>query len=168
MCCAALSCSVLPNSLWPHGLQNARPLCPSPSPEVCPSSCPLYQWCHPAISPSDALFSFCPQSVPASGTFPVNQLLASDDQNTGTSASVLPMSVQDWFPLRLTDLFSLLSKGFSEVFSRTTGINSSALYLFYSPPLTDIHDPQNDLSLDYIYLFQQSNVSAFQHSLGLS
>ena len=73
-CC----CSVtqLYPTLWPHGLQNVRPSCPSPSPEVFPSSCPLHWWCHPAISSSGALFSFCPQSFPASGTFPMNQLLA--------------------------------------------------------------------------------------------
>ena len=64
--------SVMSDSVRPHGLQHTRPLCPSPSPEVCPSSCPLHQWCHPAISSSDALFSFCPQSFPASGTFPMS------------------------------------------------------------------------------------------------
>ena len=109
------------DSMHPHGLQQARPLCPSPSPEVCPSSCPLYLWCHPAISSSDALFSFCPQSFPASGTFPMSQLFASDDHNTevSTSASVLPTSIQGWFPLRLTGLISLLSKGLLGVFSST-------------------------------------------------
>ena len=88
--------------------RRARPLCPSPSPKACPSSCPWHQWCHPAISSSDTLFS-CPQSFPASGTFPMSQLLASGDQNTGvsTSASVLPMSIQGWFPLRSTDLFAI-------------------------------------------------------------
>ena len=75
------------DSLWPHGLQHARPLCPSPSPGVCLSSYPLHWWCHPVISSSGALFFFCPQSFPASGTFPMSQLLASDDQNTGVSTS---------------------------------------------------------------------------------
>ena len=86
--------------LRPHGLQHAGPPCPSPSPEVW-SSCPLHWWCHPAVSSSDALFSFCPQSFPASGTFPMSQLFTSDDQNTGgsASASVLPISIQSWFPL---------------------------------------------------------------------
>ena len=99
-----------------------RPLCPSPPPEVCPSSCPLHWWCHPAISSSDALFSFFPQSFPASGTFPMSQLFASDDQNTGVSASasVLPVNTQGWFPLRMTGLISLLSKRLSGVFSSTT------------------------------------------------
>ena len=100
---------VMSDSLWPSGLQHARPPCASPSPEVCPSSCPLHWWCHPAISSSDALFSFCPQSFPASGTFPMSQLFMPDDQNTGVSASasVLPRSIQGWFPLRLTGLISL-------------------------------------------------------------
>ena len=94
---------VVSDSFWPHGMQHARPLCPSPSPKVCPSSCPSHRWCHPAISSSDALFSFCPQSFPASGTFPMSQMFASDNQNTGvsTSASVLTMSMQGWFSLRL-------------------------------------------------------------------
>ena len=92
---------------------------------ICPSSCSLHQWCCPSISFSDTLFSFCPQPFPASETFPISQLFTSDDQNTGVSAliSVLPMSSQGWFPLRLTleifGLISLLSKGLSEVlFSR--------------------------------------------------
>ena len=96
---------VMPDSLQPHGRQHTGPLCPSPSPKVCPSSCPLHQWCHPDTSSSDALFSFCPQSFPASRTS-VSQLFTSDDQNTGASASasVLPKSIQGWFPLRLTGL----------------------------------------------------------------
>ena len=104
--------SVMSDSFRPHGLQHTRPLCPSPSPGVHPSSCPLYQWCHPAISSSDTFFSFCPQSFPASGTFPMSQLFTSDDQNTGVSASAsaFPMSTQGWFPLRLNGLASLLSK----------------------------------------------------------
>ena len=96
------------NSLWPHGLQHARPLCPSPSPQICLSSCPLYWWYHPAISSSDALFSLCPQSFPASGTFPMNQQFTLDDQNIGVSTSVVPMNIQGWFPLRLTGLITLV------------------------------------------------------------
>ena len=112
---------VVSNSLQPHGLQHARPPCPSPSPGVCPSSCSLHQWC-PAISSSDAFFSFCPQSFPASGTFAKSCLFTSDDQNTGASAlsSVLPVNIQGWSPLRLTGLISLMSKGLSGVFSSTT------------------------------------------------
>ena len=115
------SCPVVSDSLQPHGLQHTRPPSPSPSPTVCPSSCSLHQWCHPAISSSDTLLSFCPQSFPASGTFPMSRLFASGDQNTGASASasVLPMRFQGWFPLRLTGLISLLSKGLSGVFSST-------------------------------------------------
>ena len=110
---------VLSDSLRPHGLQHARPPCPSsPSPEVCPSSCPLHRWFHPAISSFDTLFSFCPLPFPASGTFPMSQLFASSNQNTGASASVIPMSVQGWFPLRLTCLI-LLAKGLSGVLSST-------------------------------------------------
>ena len=113
-----LSHPVVSDSLWPHGLQHSRSFCTSPeTPEVCPSSCPLHWWYHPAISSSDALFSFYLQSFPALGTFPMSHLFVSDDQNPGASASasVLPISVQDWFPLRLIDLISLLSKGLSEV-----------------------------------------------------
>ena len=121
---------VMSDSLRPHGLQHTRPLCPSPSPEVCPSSCPLHRWCHPVISSSDALFFFCPHSFPASGIFPMSQLFTSDDQNTAvsTSASVLSMNIQGWFPLRLTGLISLLPKGLSGVFSSTTAgcINSNS------------------------------------------
>ena len=114
----------------------------SPSPKVFPSSCPLYQWCHPAVSSSDTLFSFCPQSFPASGTFPVSQLFASGDQSTGAlvSASVLPVSIQGWFPLRLTGLISLLSRGLLGIFPATQfeGINSLMLCLLYGPTLTSI------------------------------
>ena len=114
------SCSVMSNSLLPRGLQHTRPPCPSPFPKVCSSSCPLHLWHHPAFSSSDALFFFCPQSFPASGTFPVSHLFASGDQNTGASASpsVLPTGIQGWFPLRLTGLI-LLSKGLSGVICST-------------------------------------------------
>ena len=113
---------VMSDSLWPHGLQHTRPPCPSPSPGVCPSSCSLHRWCHPAISSSDALFSFCLQSFLAWGIFPVSHLFTSDDQNTVTYASawILPVNIQGWSPLRLTGLISLLSKGLSGVFSHTT------------------------------------------------
>ena len=108
-------------TLW-NDPMHARPPCPSPSPKVCPSSCPSHQWYHPAISFSDALFSICPQSFPESGTFPMSQLFALGDQNTGASASasVLPMNIQDWFPLGLTGLISLQSKGPLRIFCNTT------------------------------------------------
>ena len=95
---------VMSDSFWPHRLQHARPPCPSPSPEIFPSSCPLHQWCHPVISSSDDLFS-CPQSFPALGTFPMSQLFTSDEQNTGASASAsneysgLIAFRIDWFDL---------------------------------------------------------------------
>ena len=130
------SCLIVCDILRSHGLQHARPPCLLPSPKVCPSSCPLQQWCHPVVSSSDILFSFCPQSFPASGTFSMSWLFTSGDQNTGASASasVLPMSIQGLFPLRLTGLISLLSKGLLGVFSSTRfkGINSLAFCLLYN------------------------------------
>ena len=122
LCMLLFSRPVVCDSLWLHRLQHARPPWPSPSPEVFPSSCPLHWWCHPATSSSDTLFSFCPQSFPASRTFPMSRLFPSNDQNTGASASasILPTSIHGWFPLRLTGLISLLSKGLSRVFFSTT------------------------------------------------
>ena len=112
---------VMSDSSQPHESQHARPPCPSPTPGAYWNSCPLSQWCHPAISTSDALFSFCPQSFPASGSFSMSQLLATDDKSTGVSASasVLPVSIQGWSALRLTGLISLLPKGLSGLFSST-------------------------------------------------
>ena len=117
--------AVVSNSLWHHGLQHAQPSYPSPSPGVCPGSCSLLWWCCPAISSFDALFSFCPQSSPESGTFPVSCLSASDDQTTRASgsASVLLVNIQGWSPLRLTGWVSLLSMGLSGVVSSTIGRN---------------------------------------------
>ena len=108
-------------TLLSHELQHARPPCPSLFPGVCSNSCPLSQWCNPAISCSVIPLSSCPQFFPASGSFPVSQLLASGGQSIGASAlaSVLPMNVQGWFPLGLTGLISLLSKGLAGVFSST-------------------------------------------------
>ena len=116
------SCSVVSNSLWPHGLQHARLPCPSPTPRACSNSCPSGQWCHPTISSSVVPFPSCLQSSSASGSFPMNWLFTSGDQSIGASdlASVLPMTIQDWFPLGLTGWISLQSKGLSRVFSNTT------------------------------------------------
>ena len=114
--------SHLSDSLLPLGLQHARLPCPLLSPRVCLNSCPLSWWCHPTILSSVAPFSSCLQSFPASRFFPVSQLFASGGQHIGASASasVLPMSIQGWFPLGLTGLISLLPKGFLRVFSSTT------------------------------------------------
>ena len=114
--------SVLSDSLWPHGLQHTRLPCPSPTPGACSNLCPLSWWCHPVISSSLVPFSSCLQSFPASGSFPMSQFFALGGQSIGASASasVLPMHIQDWFPLGLTGLISLLSKELSRVFSNTT------------------------------------------------
>ena len=100
------SCSVVSNSLWPHGLHHARLPCPSPSPGTCSNSCPLSQWCHPTIFSSVVPFSSCPQSFPASGSFLLSWLFTSGGQSIGASvsASVLLMTIKDWFPLGLTAL----------------------------------------------------------------
>ena len=114
--------SVMSNSLLPHESQHARPPCPSPTPRVHPNSCPLSRWCHPTILSSVVPFSSCPQSLPASGSFPMSQLSAWGGQSIGVSASasVLPMNTQDWSPLGWTGWISLQSKGLSRVFSNTT------------------------------------------------
>ena len=113
--------SVMSDSLWPRGLQHARPPYPSPTPGVCSNSCPLSRWCHPTISSFVVPFS-CLQSFPASGFWPMSQFFTSGGQSIGAyaSSSVLPMNIQDWFPLGLTGLISLQSKGLSRVFSNTT------------------------------------------------
>ena len=118
--------SAVSNSLWPHGLQHDRLPCPSPTPGAYSNSCPSSQWCHPTVSSSVSPFSPCLQSFPASGSFPMSQFFASGGQSTGVSASasVLPMSVQDWtiptIPLGWTGWISLQSKGLSRIFSNTT------------------------------------------------
>ena len=114
--------SVVSDSLWPHGPQHARPPCPSPTPRVYSNSCPLSRWYHPTISSSVIPFSSCLQSFPASGSFTVSQFFTSGGQCIGVSASasVLPMNIQDWFPLGWTGWISLQSKRRSRVFSNTT------------------------------------------------
>ena len=115
------SCSVVSDALRPHESQHTRPPCPSPTPGVHSDSCPLSQWCHLAISSSVIPFS-CPQSLPASESFPVSQLFTWVGQSIGISAStsVLPMNTQDWSPLEWTGWISLQSKGLSRVSSNTT------------------------------------------------
>ena len=114
------------DSLQPHGLQHARPPCLSPTPRVYPNSCPLSRWCHPTISSSVIPFSSCLQSFPASGQF-----FASGGQSirASASASVLPINIQDWFPLGWTGWISLQSKGLSKVFSN----NNFCIYNCTSP-----------------------------------
>ena len=118
------------DSLQPHGLQHAGLPCPSVSPVLCSYSCPLSQWCYLTISSFAAPVSSCPQSFPASWSFPVSQLFPSGGQSIGASpsASALPVNLQHWFPLRLTGLISLLSKGFSRVLTSTTVL---VFFLFF-------------------------------------
>ena len=116
------SLSVVSDSLRHHGPQHARPPCPSPTPGVYTNSCPVNRWCHPTISSFVIPFSSHLQSFPASGSFPMSHFFTSGGQSIGVSASaaVLPMNIQDWFPLGWTDWISLQSKGLSRVFSNTT------------------------------------------------
>ena len=127
--------SLVSESLWPHEPQHARPSCPSPTPGVYPNPCPLSQWCHPTISSSVIPFSFCPQSFPASGSFPMSQLFASGGQSMGVSAStsVLPMNTQDWTHLGWTGWIFLQSKGLSRPSPtpQFKSINSSVLSFLY-------------------------------------
>ena len=123
--CAHFSSVQSLSHIWlfqPHESHHARPPCPSPTPGVHSNSRPSSQWCHPAISSSVIPFSSCPQSLPASESFPMSQLFAWGGPSTGVSAlaSVLPMNIQDWSPLEWTSWISLQSKGLSRVFSNTT------------------------------------------------
>ena len=146
------SCSVVSDSLWPHGLQHARPPCPLPTPRVYPNPCPLNWWCHPTISSSVIPFSSCSQSFSASGSFQMSQIFASGGQNFGvsSSASVFPMNIQDWFLLGWTGWISLQSKGLSRVSSNTT----VQKYQFFGAQLSSqsnshtIHDYQKNHRLD--------------------
>ena len=119
---AQFSCTVMSNSLKPHGLQQAKLPCPSPTTGTCSNSCPSSRLCHSTISSSVVPFSSCLQSFPASGFFQMSQFFASGGQSIGVSASasVLPMNIEDWFPLGWTGFISLQSKGLSRVFSNTT------------------------------------------------
>ena len=150
--------SVMSDSLQPHELQHTRPPCPSPTPGVHSNSCPSSRWCHPAISSSVFSFSSCPQSLPASESFPMSQLFAWGGQSTGVSAlaSFLPKNTQDWSPLEWTGWISLQSKGLSRVFSNITVQKhqffsiqlSSHMYGCVSPILPSIHDHWKNNSLD--------------------
>ena len=119
---SSFTCSVVSNTLRPHGLWHARPPCPSPTPSVYSNACSLSRCCHPNISSSVIPFSSRFQSFPASGSFQMSQFFISGGQSIGVSASasVLPVNIQDWFPLGWTGWISLLSKELSRVFSNTT------------------------------------------------
>ena len=138
------SCSVVSDSLRPHESQHARPLCPSTSPGVHSNSHPLSQWCHPAISSSVVPFSSCPQSLPASESFPVSQLFAWGGQSTEVSAlaSFLPKNTQGWSPC------SPRNSQESSPTPQFKSINSSALSFLHSQTLTSIHDHWKNHSLD--------------------
>ena len=127
-----------------HGLQHARPPCPSPTPGIYSNSCSSSKWYHPTISSSVIAFSSYFQSFPASGSFPMSQFFASSDQSirVSASASVFPMNIQDWSPLGWAGWISLQSKGLSRVFSNTTVQKHHffSAQLFYNPTLTSIHD----------------------------
>ena len=143
--------SVVSDSLRTHESQHARPPCSSQTPGVHPNSCPLCWWCCPAISSSVVPFSFCPQSLQASGSFPISQFLSGGGQSIGVSASalVLPMNTQDWSPLGWTGWISLQSKGLSRVFSNTT-VQKHQFFgaQLHSPTLTSIYDHWKNHSLD--------------------
>ena len=146
------SCSVVSDSLRPHESQHARPPYQSPTPGVHPDSRPSSKWCHPAISSSVVPFSSCPQSLPASGSFPMSQLFAWGGQSTGVAAlaSFLPKKSQGWSPSEWTGWISCSPRD-SQESSPTPqfkSINSSALSLLHSPTLTSIHDHRKNHSLD--------------------
>ena len=143
------SCSVMSDSLRPHGLLHARPPCPSPTPWVYSNSCPSSQRCHTTISSSVIPFSSRRQSFSATGSFQMSQFFASGGQSIRVSAStsVLPMNIEDCFLLGCTGWISWETKGLSRVFSNTS-INSLALSFLYSPTLTRIHDYCKNHSLD--------------------
>ena len=163
------SCSVVSNSLRPHGLQHARLPCPSPPPRTYSNSCPLSQWFHPTISSSVISFSSCLKSFPAPGSFPGSQFFASGGQSIRVSAtaSFLPMSIQDWFPLGWIGWIPLQSKGLSRVFSNTTlqkhQFFSAQLFLWSNSHIHTWLLEKPQLWQDEPY--QQSKVSAFYYTV---
>ena len=160
------------NCLWPHGLQHTRLPCPSPTPRAYSNSCPSRPWCHPTTWSSAVLFSSCPQSFPASGSFPLSQFFTSGGQRIGAlaSASVLPMNIWNWFSLGWTGWISLLSKILSRIFSNTTVQKHQffGVSFLYSQTLTSIHDYWKNHSFDWMDLCQQSNVCFLICCLGWS
>ena len=157
--------SVVLNSWTPHELQHTRLPCPPPIPWVCSNSCPLSQWCHPTISSSVILFSSRLQSFPASGSFPLSWLFTSGGQSIGASASasVFPINIQSWYPLKLAGFISLLSQGLSRAFFRTTVWKHR--YFSIQPSVESnshiVLDYWKNHSFDWMNLFQVSVVPAF-------
>ena len=156
-----LSCSVVSGSLTPHRLQQARLSCPSLSLGVCSNSCPLSQWCYRTILSSAFPFSFCLQSFPASGSFPMSWLFASSGQHIGASAlaSVLPMNIQSWFSLELTE--SPRDSQESSPAPQFESICSLVLSLLYGPALTSLYGYWKSHSFDYTELCQKNDDFAF-------
>ena len=153
------------NSWWPHESQHARPPCPSPTPGVHWDSRPSSQWCHPTISSSVIPFPSYPQPLPASESFPMSQLFAWGGQSirVSASASVLPMNIQDLFPLGWTGWMFLLSKGLSRAFSSTTIWKHQffSAQLLYGPNLTSAHGYWKNHTFDSPDICWQSDDSAF-------
>ena len=164
-----ISCSVVSDSLWPHGLQQSRPLHPSPISRAYSNSCTSNRYCHPAISSSIVPFSSCLQSLPAPGSFQMSHTCASGGQSieVSASASVLPMNTQDGSSLGWTGWVSLQAKGLTRVFSNTTVQKNQffSAQLSSQSTLTSIHDHRKNHSLDYTNLCWQSNVSAFEYAI---
>ena len=157
--------TIMSDSLWPQRLQHTRLPCPLLSSGVYSDSCPLNQWCHPIISSSVVPFSSCLQSFPASGSYMMSQVFTLGGQiiRASASPSVLPMNIQGWFPLGLTGLLSLQSKGLSKVFFNTTVQKHKC---FHPQPslwstLTSVHECWKNHSFDYTDLCWQNNVSSF-------
>ena len=154
-----VGCSVVSDSLRPHGLQHARPPCPSPSPRTYSNSCPSCRWCHPTISSSVVPFSH-PQSFPASGSFPMSQLFISHDQSIGVSASasILPNEHPGLISFRMDWLDLLAVQGTLKSllqYHSSKSINSLVLSLLYSPTLTSIPDYWKNHSLDENFVAKQ-------------
>ena len=160
-CCCGSVAQLCP-TLCDHVDSSTPGSSPPLSPRVCSGSCPLSQWCHPIISSSVAPFSSCLQSFPASGSFPVSWLFASGGQSIGASTSVLPMNIQDRFPLSPCSPRNFQESSPTPQFE---SINSSVFSLLCGPSLTSIQDFWKNHSFDYTDLCQQSNVSAFQYAV---
>ena len=158
------SCSVVSDSLQPHRLQHSRPLCPSPTSGVYSNSCPSCRSCHPTISSSVVPFSSHLQSFPPSGSFQMSQFYTSGSQSIGVSASasVLPMNIENWFPLGLTSLISLLSKGLFKSLPQHHSSKVSVLWLsaFSVVQLSHPYVTTGKTIACQMDLCRQSNVSA--------